>query len=683
MRVVKRQCTATGAAAAAARPPKRQRTAAGAAAAAETAPPLKKKKKLSRRELKRERKEAAQAGTKPPQRQRNARKGNRQNRQVHRRVLSAEANAEKASAAEMEAAQASDSAEGPCTCWNLLDDRLRTILTDSMNITELFPVQHAVISNLFGVPCPKCQHADADAPSNTDNATATLNERTQDLLVCAPTGTGKTLAYALPVCHVLLQRKVVTRLRCLVLVPTRELAQQVHVVITKLCHNTILTVGAAYGQVNFQNEQQVLVGGCDRSDSSEMAGSPPAGGSSLVDVLVATPGRLIEHMHSTPAFTLQHVIFLVIDEADKLLAQGYQDWVNKIVPVVGKPPPPVTSHALVDPRNLQELRVHKMLFSATLTKNPLKLEPLHMHNPRTVVLGGTHQQAVPTTRFFIPEKLKEEIVVLGTRLPKPAALLHILSQRSCPVLCFTNSLQMSRRLHKVLLRMLQSPAVAAAAGLSGTENAKNAVGEYSSLLPQRRRTEMISRFSAGSIRLLVASDAVARGIDLPGVDCVVNFEPPRSEKVYMHRAGRTARAGREGECLTLVRGPTELEHATAVIDTALTASRKASQHVKTSKLHKTEKLVLAFKALSDESIEEEQEQEQEEAVVAVAEEEEGELDEDDVDLGEIEQKPVEVVEIASSDDEQEGITEEQLEPEEVPQGLEVVDNEGDDENQVQ
>lgn len=142
-----------------------------------------------------------------------------------------------------------------------------------------------------------------------------------DLCISAPTGSGKTMAYVLPIVDIL-SKRIVTRLRAVVVLPTRDLVTQVKETFDAFVKGTNLVVAAASGQQSFAHEQQVLVG--NNSDSYP-------GGKSRVDILVTTPGRLIDHLTSTPNFTLQHLRFLVIDEADRLLNQSYNDWLNQIL----------------------------------------------------------------------------------------------------------------------------------------------------------------------------------------------------------------------------------------------------------------------------------------------------------------------------------------------------------------
>jgi ATP-dependent RNA helicase DDX51/DBP6 len=154
-------------------------------------------------------------------------------------------------------------------------------------IVELFPVQHFVIPYIL---------------------------RGRDVGVCAPTGSGKTLSYLIPIIQSLIGRSVV-RLRALIVLPTRDLAEQVYQVALQFCKGTGIKCAAIYGHVPFKVDQETLIDGEE----------------SAVDVVIATPGRLVDHLRETNRFTLQHLRFLVIDEADRLQMESFQDWIAKVL----------------------------------------------------------------------------------------------------------------------------------------------------------------------------------------------------------------------------------------------------------------------------------------------------------------------------------------------------------------
>ncbi|KAF9314666.1 ATP-dependent RNA helicase dbp6 [Linnemannia elongata] len=183
-------------------------------------------------------------------------------------------------------------------------------------IEECFAVQTAVIPVLM-----RARHL------------GDIRKAPGDLCVSAPTGSGKTLAYVLPIIEILSQR-VVTRLRALVVLPTRDLCIQVKETFETFVKGTDLKIATSTGQNSFAHEQAILVG-----ESHSNPNSPRVlGGHSRVDVLITTPGRLIDHIKSTPNFTLQHLRFLVIDEADRLLNQSFQDWLFHILNAIHPSP---------------------------------------------------------------------------------------------------------------------------------------------------------------------------------------------------------------------------------------------------------------------------------------------------------------------------------------------------------
>ena len=218
-------------------------------------------------------------------------------------------------------------------------------------------------------------------------------QRDFDLLVSAATGSGKTLAFAIPIVQNLIKR-IVCRVRAVVVLPTRDLALQVKKSFDDLCAGEKLRVGLAVGASSFAVEQGNLmldnyaglapVFGDTVEDSTDSASR----WSSKVDILVATPGRLVDHITSTPGFTLGHLEYLVIDEADRLMSQHYQGWLDVVYKHL-KPYTPLMPSIVHRQSSLPVLqkRVQKMLFSATLTRNPEKLERLKLLNPIYVTVS--------------------------------------------------------------------------------------------------------------------------------------------------------------------------------------------------------------------------------------------------------------------------------------------------------
>ncbi|RCH91966.1 ATP-dependent RNA helicase dbp6 [Rhizopus stolonifer] len=382
-----------------------------------------------------------------------------------------------------------------------------------------------------------------------------------DLCISAPTGSGKTMAYALPIVDIL-SKRVVKRLRAVIVLPTRDLVVQVKETFDAFVKGTDLVVAAVSGQQSFAHEQHVLVGNDEESYP---------GGKSRVDILVATPGRLIDHLNSTPNFTLQHVRFLVVDEADRLLNQSFNDWLNRILlatnPVLNSEAPLLDfkadknniilpdaiapnflrSHYKLSPTDLDIPKVpfiQKLLFSATLTKNPAKIAGLHLNDPEYISVqqeDGDSGQKEYTT----PEGLKEYMSIVSTE-KKPLMVIYLLHQLGVKSgLCFTKSVESTERLQTLInaYEALQP------------EDKRITVKEYSSELKPSERKTVLKQFKDGEIDLLICSDLIGRGIDLDSVEYVISYDVPVYMDKYIHRVGRTARAGREGTAYTLVEKP--------------------------------------------------------------------------------------------------------------------------------
>ncbi|KAI9280682.1 P-loop containing nucleoside triphosphate hydrolase protein [Sporodiniella umbellata] len=379
-----------------------------------------------------------------------------------------------------------------------------------------------------------------------------------DLCISAPTGSGKTMAYALPIVDIL-SKRVVKRLRAVVVLPTRDLVVQVKETFDAFVKGTDLVVAAVSGQQSFAHEQHVLVGNTNESYP---------GGKSRVDILVATPGRLIDHLNSTSNFSLQHVRFLVVDEADRLLNQSFNDWLNRILlatnPVSkanGLPldfqtdrndivmPDAIAPNFLKSHYKLLETDldipkvpfIQKLLFSATLTKNPAKIAGLHLNDPEYIsVQSGEGRSG--QTEYTTPEGLKEYMSIVSTD-KKPLMVIYLLHQLGVKSgLCFTKSVESTERLQTLInaYEVLQP------------EEKRITVKEYSSELKPSERKNVLKQFKEGEIDLIICSDLIGRGIDLDSVEYVISYDVPVYMDKYIHRVGRTARAGREGVAYTLV-----------------------------------------------------------------------------------------------------------------------------------
>jgi superfamily II DNA/RNA helicase len=320
----------------------------------------------------------------------------------------------------------------------------------------------------------------------------------RDLRVRAETGSGKTAAFGLP----LLQRLRASQRRhsargnpvaVLVLVPTRELAVQIADVLGTLASalGTRLGVLAVYGGVSANPQMMALRGG--------------------VDVLVATPGRLLD-LHRQNALSLSTLDALVLDEADRMLSLGFDDELREILALL--------------PAQRQTL-----LFSATFSPSLDPLIAALLRDPLTIELAAT---ATP--------QLIEQHVYEVDEARKTALLIYLIAERALrQVLVFVSAKQSADRLTNALNR-----ADIRAAMFHGDKS-------------QGARQRCLDEFRAGKLRVLIATDLAARGLDIEELPVVINYELPRSPNDYAHRIGRTGRAGRSGLALSLVCAA-ELQH---------------------------------------------------------------------------------------------------------------------------
>ncbi|XP_038618619.1 ATP-dependent RNA helicase DDX51 [Tachyglossus aculeatus] len=390
---------------------------------------------------------------------------------------------------------------------------------EANGISSYFPVQAAVI------------------PAVLEGATHGFlvgrgGYRPRDICVSAPTGSGKTLSFVIPVVQILSERAV-CHVRALVVLPTKELAQQVSKVFHTYTEQTVLRVALVTGQKSLAKEQELLVQETD------------TGYRSLADIVVATPGRLVDHIDQTPGFSLRQLRFLVIDEADRMIDSMQQSWLPRVMAAVfggggsGGPrellqrtaPGVITAASSCRP----QMPLQKLLFSATLTRDPEKLQQLGLYQPHLFSATGTGEGPAGDGKYTFPAGLSHYYVPCGLS-SKPLLILHLLRQGDFPrVLCFTNSRENSHR----LFLLIQA--------FGGVK-----VAEFSSRCGPGQRKLILKQFEQGKIQLLISTDATARGIDVEGVKLVINYDAPHYIRSYVHRVGRTARAGRTGLAYTFL-----------------------------------------------------------------------------------------------------------------------------------
>lgn len=387
-----------------------------------------------------------------------------------------------------------------------------------LGITEWFAVQASVMPELLGDERQRQLYMPYTPPS--------------DLCISAPTGSGKTLAYTVPIVDILRTRTVV-QLRALIVVPTRDLAVQVREVFDAVGKGSGLRVATITGNHSFRHEQEQV---------------------GHADVLIATPGRLVDHIRGTPNFTLEHLRFLVIDEADRLLGQSFQQWVSIVLDALDVPTRGSTVCApqalwskepawMHDDVQVPRHSVQKLLFSATLTRDPAKIGALRLRTPRFI---RVREGECDAGAFALPATLRQHMHIVPTS-QKVLYLLHLLHGGSGMrhALCFTKSVDAANRL--VRLIAFFEDAWSKHAGQSPLR-----VRFYSSDLRTSERKHMLREFERGDVDVLVCSDLIARGIDLPDVAHVVSYDVPVDMAMYVHRVGRTARAGRTGDAWSLV-----------------------------------------------------------------------------------------------------------------------------------
>ncbi|MBQ6586944.1 MAG: DEAD/DEAH box helicase [Coriobacteriales bacterium] len=325
----------------------------------------------------------------------------------------------------------------------------------------------------------------------------------RDVVAAAQTGTGKTAAFMLPILDRLPKAQRLSNKGrvlmegpqgplCLVITPTRELAQQIDGVAVAVSaqtgHRTITVTGGS----RYDAQKKALTNG--------------------VDVLVATPGRLIDLMDKDIA-DLSNVQVLVLDEADRMLDMGFWPSVRKIV------------------RQLKQER-QTLFFSATIDQDIMRTASGLLSDPAFVQIAARGSTAEGVEQYIMPVEQSQQVEVL-------AELIERYFQGSERILVFTRTKQRADACYMRLSRMGYNAQV-----IHADRN-------------QRQREHALEDFRAGRVNILVATDVLARGIDIVGVDGVVNFDVPSNPEDYVHRVGRTGRAGRKGYAITLL-GPDEI-----------------------------------------------------------------------------------------------------------------------------
>lgn len=325
----------------------------------------------------------------------------------------------------------------------------------------------------------------------------------RDLIGLAQTGTGKTAGFTLPIIHNLLTAplspgsgKEEHRVRVLVLTPTRELTAQVEASFRKYAKHTDLRIVPVFGGVGLELQSRALRRG--------------------VDVIVATPGRLLDHIERGN-ITFDDLEVLVLDEADRMLDMGFAPQINRIVDEI----PPYRQ---------------TLLFSATMPPEVEALARKYLRKPVVVQVGRRSEAANTVTHAVYPVARERKSMLLVQLLRKP---------EMDSVLVFTRTKHGADR----VVRQLEDDGISATAMHADKS--------------QNERTRALEDFKSGKIRVLVATDIAQRGLDVSGISHVINYDVPQQPEDYVHRIGRTGRAAATGDAFTFM-SPDEISTVRAI-----------------------------------------------------------------------------------------------------------------------
>ena len=332
--------------------------------------------------------------------------------------------------------------------------------------------------------CESCRLVKWTKPTDIQRETLPNAFAGRDVIGLAETGSGKTGAFVLPI----LQALLVTPQKqfALVLAPTRELAYQITETIDALATRLGCTT-------------VTITGGTDMMAQAIALSKSP-------HIIVATPGRIVDHLENTKGFHLRSLRFLVLDEADRLLNMDFERELNIILSVIPK-------------------KRSTYLFSATMTSKVAKLQRASLTDPVRVEVSKKYQtvRGLIQQYIFIPAKYKDIYTI------------YILTELSgSTAIVFTSTCEHTIRLC-LIMRALGIKAIP----LHGQ-------------MTQVKRLGALHSFKSGTHNILVATDVASRGLDIPSVDCVLNYDIPSHSKDYIHRVGRTARAGRSGRAISII-----------------------------------------------------------------------------------------------------------------------------------
>lgn len=338
--------------------------------------------------------------------------------------------------------------------------------------------------NLDEALCKALQKENLIEPTPIQQQAIPLLLENRDLIGFARTGTGKTVAFLLPVIQKLQGRVVKATPEVLILAPTRELARQIGETLAALMAYTSLTYAVVYGGVPVEEQIEIL--------------------SAPVNVLVATPGRLLDLLNRN-AVTLEGVSMFVLDEADQMLTLGFFEDIQTIL---GKLP---AGH-------------QSLLFSATHSQQIDQLAEEVLHNPVRIAVeeASTASEYIEQKVYYVEKHNKPLLLIDFLRKPEVKSAI-----------VFTKTRKSTDSLHERL------------------QEAGFKTDRLHSDRSQHARDSILEAFRSGELPILVATDIAARGIDVAHLTHVFNFELPQEAETYIHRVGRTGRAGKEGMAITL------------------------------------------------------------------------------------------------------------------------------------
>lgn len=388
-------------------------------------------------------------------------------------------------------------------------------------------------------------------PSPIQSASIPIALLGKDIVAGAVTGSGKTAAYMIPVIERLVYKpSKVASTRVIVLTPTRELAIQVCDVgknIGRYVNN--LTFGLAVGGLNLRQQEQQL--------------------RTRPDIVVATPGRLIDHIRNSASFSLDALEILIMDEADRMLDEGFQAELTEILQLIPK---------------------HKrqtMLFSATMNTKIQDLIQLSLNKPVRIMIDPPKAAASKLVQEFVRIRKKDTM--------KPALLFHLLKLvdpgQQSRIVVFVSRKETAHHLRIIL-------------GLLGMK-----VAELHGSLSQEQRLSNVNDFKNLTVPVLICTDLAARGLDIPKIEMVINYDMPKTHEIYLHRVGRTARAGREGRSITLVGEATAdrniVKAALKSLETSESGQRAVLRSVDWPAVENLHKIVAEKEAVVQEVLDEE------------------------------------------------------------------------------